>query len=91
MEEGDTKEVLSSPKHPYTKALLSTFPSAETSGKLLTSIEGALPDLTKTHTGCIYYERCKYKAAKCPERQPDLYKTDSGQVACYRWEVEHGE
>ena len=79
LEEGDTK------------ALLSTFPSVETSGKLLTSIEGALPDLTKTHTGCIYYERCKYKTAKCLERQPELYKTDSGQVACYRWEAEHGE
>ena len=91
LEEGDTKDVLTSPKHPYTEALLSAFPTAETSGKLLGSIEGALPELTKPHTGCIFYERCKYKTAKCQERQPDLYKTDSGQAACYRWEAEHGE
>lgn len=91
LEEGDTKEVLCSPKHPYTEALLSTFPSTETSDKFLKSIEGTLPDLTQDHPCCIYYDRCKYRNSKCSEKQPELYSVGSGHAACYRWETGHGE
>lgn len=86
LEEGEVKEVLLSPKHPYTEALLSTFPSDGTGGKEIKSIEGRLPDLTKENEGCIFYERCKYRFSKCCKSQPKLHRVGLVRVACHRWE-----
>jgi oligopeptide/dipeptide ABC transporter ATP-binding protein len=53
---GTTEEVLGSPRHPYTKALLSVVPEmAELEPIVLT---GEIPDPTRIPAGCRFHPRC---------------------------------
>jgi len=70
MESGYVKDVLKNPKHPYTRGLLSSFPSLKGEKSKLTSIGGYLPDLSKIHEGCIFAPRCQYATEKCLHVKP---------------------
>jgi peptide/nickel transport system ATP-binding protein len=56
VEIGPTEEVLTSPVHPYTKALLSVVP--ETKGMQQQILTGEPPDPTKIPSGCRFHARC---------------------------------
>ena len=56
IEEGPTEELLTAPKHPYTRALLSVVPEAvEMEQQILT---GEAPDPTRIPPGCRFHPRC---------------------------------
>jgi peptide/nickel transport system ATP-binding protein len=56
VEEGPTEEILSTPKHPYTRALLSVVPEiARMDQQILT---GEAPDPTRVPSGCRFHPRC---------------------------------
>ncbi len=56
VEEGPTEELLTSPKHPYTQALLSVVPELqEMEQQILT---GEAPDPTRIPSGCRFHPRC---------------------------------
>ncbi len=61
MEKGTTDEIFAPPYHPYTEALLSAVPIADTSVKkrkvLLT---GELPSPANPPSGCVFCTRCPY-------------------------------
>ena len=57
VEQGTTEEVLSSPKHPYTQALLSVVPEIEHREPIVLS--GEPPDPTKIPNGCRFNPRCQ--------------------------------
>ncbi len=56
VEVGTTEEVLRSPKHPYTRALLSVVP--EVNHLEPTVLRGEAPDPTKIPKGCRFHPRC---------------------------------
>lgn len=56
VEEGPTEQVLTSPQHPYTQALLSVVP--ETKGLEQVILTGEPPDPTRIPTGCRFHPRC---------------------------------
>lgn len=68
IEEGPTKIILQTPHHPYTRALLRSYPHMNTSKDLqsinLTS-EGCL-------SGCSYYPRCTQTLEICKTTSPPL-------------------
>lgn len=78
MEIGYVKDVLKNPKHPYTKGLLSSFPSLKGEKSKLEAINGFLPDLSKTYDGCIFAPRCQYAMDKCFKTKPKKLVTDEG-------------
>ncbi|HYO39240.1 MAG TPA: ABC transporter ATP-binding protein [Nocardioidaceae bacterium] len=53
---GTTEEVLESPQHPYTRALLSVVPGAERLTPLV--LHGEVPDPTRIPSGCRFHPRC---------------------------------
>jgi peptide/nickel transport system ATP-binding protein len=56
VEIGTTEQVLASPKHPYTRALLSVVPEI---GELVPVVlRGETPDPTRIPTGCRFHPRC---------------------------------
>jgi peptide/nickel transport system ATP-binding protein len=56
VEEGPTEEILSEPRHPYTRALLSVVPEiAQMKQQILT---GEAPDPTRIPAGCRFHPRC---------------------------------
>jgi oligopeptide/dipeptide ABC transporter ATP-binding protein len=85
MEEADTTMLFTSPKHPYTEALLKAVPSvAET--RTLEVIPGNIPNLIEVPSGCVFHPRCKYAKDICMKEIPSLEKADEGHyVACHRW------
>jgi len=56
VEYGTTEEVLTAPKHPYTKALLSVVPEIEHLEPVV--LTGEIPDPTRIPAGCRFHPRC---------------------------------
>jgi len=56
VEEGPAEELLSHPRHPYTRALLSVVPEAEEMEQQI--LEGEAPDPTRIPPGCRFHPRC---------------------------------
>jgi peptide/nickel transport system ATP-binding protein len=53
---GTTEEVLESPRHPYTQALLSVVPEIEELTPVV--LRGEVPDPTRIPAGCRFHPRC---------------------------------
>jgi peptide/nickel transport system ATP-binding protein len=73
VEVGPTVEVISNPKHPYTKALLAAIPSPGTAPVRLRG-EPASP--LAVPTGCSFHPRCPERTDRCATEEPTLYTID---------------
>ncbi len=72
VEYGKVGEVLSSPKHPYTEALLSAVPQVDADKKrMIIQLEGDLPSPINPPVGCHFHPRCPKVMPVCRERYPD--------------------
>ncbi|MEU3044701.1 ABC transporter ATP-binding protein [Streptomyces diastaticus] len=65
VETGDVERVLTAPRHPYTRALLSVLPESETEPVVLT---GEPPDPSRVPGGCRFHARCPVLASGEAER-----------------------
>ncbi len=71
VEIADTHELFSTPKHPYTKALLNSVLHVDTSNKSKVElIKGELPSNENLPKGCNFATRCPYATQKCFEEKP---------------------
>ena len=76
-----------SPLHPYTDALISSFPSIKGERRHLKSIAGNPPDLINPPSGCNFNPRCAYAQDICRSEEPALDQIDDNHfVACHFWE-----
>jgi len=85
VEIGTTSELLASPKHPYTKGLLGSFPTIHGPKTRLEGIPGNPLNLLEVPQGCYFQDRCNQKTEKCLRRQPDLVpltEESTRKVAC---------
>ena len=62
------EELFSSPRHPYTLALLKAVPRLGDSGANIEPISGSPPDLAQLPPGCSFYERCPFHQERCLRR-----------------------
>jgi len=89
VEVGPTTQVINSPSHPYTKALLSAIPEPDpevTRSKQrieLRSLE--IPSLLRLPSGCAFHPRCPvWEEGLCDTQRPPLKELPGGQlVACH--------
>lgn len=67
MECGMTREVMHTPRHPYTRGLLTAVPTLAHAGERqpLTSIPGQSPNLAELPAGCPFQPRCQFVRAEC--------------------------
>ena len=71
VETGTCRQVMKTPMHPYTKALLAAKPTADQiKGEKLVCIEGMPPSLLNPPKGCAFADRCSYCTEKCRNEQP---------------------
>jgi peptide/nickel transport system ATP-binding protein len=89
VERGGVEEVLSSPKHPYTRALLSAVPVMEAATKReVIRLQGELPSPVSPPAGCHFHPRCPEAFAPCREAYPDTARfTASHTAACHLYAV----
>jgi peptide/nickel transport system ATP-binding protein len=83
VEQGTTDQIFSPPYHPYTEALLSAIPIADTSViKKHIVLEGDIPSAMNPPSGCPFQTRCRYKSLVpdnlCETRVPPLKDLGDG-------------
>ena len=86
VEFGTTEEIFSPPYHPYTEALLSAVPIADTSIKKKRIIlKGELPSPSAPPPGCPFQTRCPRKiGAICEQEAPPIREISSQHnIACH--------
>jgi peptide/nickel transport system ATP-binding protein len=86
VEQGTTDEVFSPPYHPYTEALLSAVPIADTSiEKKRIILEGNLPSVMDPPKGCPFNTRCQSKLGDlCETEEPPQIEDRPGHfIACH--------
>ena len=72
VELGETEDVFTHPRHPYTQALLSAIPVPDpvverTRQRII--LKGDLPSPSEKHPGCRFASRCPVKLRLTPEQQ----------------------
>ncbi len=79
------EELYKNPRHPYTRALMSSIPSIGTGKKKMHKIlSGEIPSPINPPSGCAFHPRCSYKIKECSEIVPKLTSvTDTHQKACF--------
>ena len=71
LEEGNTGEIFSNPKHEYTKNLLASIPNRANRGKELAVIPGRIPSLEEGRPqGCPFHPRCLKAGPLCRSEFP---------------------
>lgn len=89
VEQGTTDQIFSPPYHPYTEALLSAIPIADTSVvKKHIVLEGDIPSAMNPPPGCPFQTRCNYKSLVpgklCETQVPPVRNLGGGhQVKCH--------
>jgi peptide/nickel transport system ATP-binding protein len=100
VEIGPAGQVLSDPRHPYTRALLDAVPRVDpaAAGRARTLLPGEVPDATAVPGGCRFHPRCPQAFAPCGEGCPEPRLQPAGEagadpavsVACHLWPGESG-
>jgi peptide/nickel transport system ATP-binding protein len=85
-EKAPADEIVSNPRHPYTRLLVSSLPEVgmRYAEKKLAGIPGRPPSLLEPPTGCRFRDRCPLATARCAQEPPWVEENGRG-VAC--WEA----
>jgi oligopeptide/dipeptide ABC transporter ATP-binding protein len=88
VEQGRAEDVFESPRHPYTRALVSAVPrvGSERGGRIV--LEGDVPSPSAPPPGCRFHTRCPFATDACrqtdPVLEPDRDADDPRRIACIR-------
>jgi peptide/nickel transport system ATP-binding protein len=84
VERGTAEEVLRSPRHPYTRALLSAVPRMDGAGRERIRLEGDLPSPVNPPQGCHFAPRCSHATERCRAAYPPVASCSAThQVHCF--------
>lgn len=85
VEIGRTEEIFKNPKHPYTKALLSSVPELNPQDeKERIHLQGELPSPENLPTGCKFHTRCPYVREICKTSTPQIKEfSDTHNCKCF--------
>ncbi|HZW54825.1 MAG TPA: ABC transporter ATP-binding protein [Nitrososphaerales archaeon] len=82
VESNTVHEIVNSPLHPYTKALLSSVPTLKK--EKISSIPGSAANIASPPSGCRFHPRCPYAFELCRTARPSTFsRGKEGTVACY--------
>ena len=87
VETGPASIVLSAPRHPYTRALLSAVPVPDPTRRAgEPAIGGDVPSPLAPPAGCHFHTRCPHADERCRTESPPLEAVGDGTaLACWHW------
>jgi peptide/nickel transport system ATP-binding protein/oligopeptide transport system ATP-binding protein len=78
--------LFASPRHPYTRALLSAIPVPKARAKRERMIlQGDMPSALHPPSGCRFRTRCPFAIERCRSERPPLIDEAGHATACHRW------
>ena len=84
VEHTSRERLFKTPRHPYTRALLSATPVANpTAKKERIVLTGELPSPIDPPTGCSFNPRCSLAFDRCKAERPVLLESSTAKVACH--------
>jgi len=85
IEQGQARQIIEQPAHPYTQALLSAAPSlAQARPRLRIRLAGDPPNPAHLPTGCRFHPRCRLAHEACQHTEPALTRQADGRLlACH--------
>ncbi len=87
VEYGTVDEVMNSPRHPYTQALLSAAPSLDAAGREVIRLSGDQASPIHPPSGCVFHPRCPQADKQCSQTVPQQqWLSDTHSVRCLRIE-----
>jgi peptide/nickel transport system ATP-binding protein len=84
VEIGRREDVFRRPRHPYTKALLSSVLQLDDRAGVPATLEGEIPSPMNPPAGCRFHTRCPRSRPICRETSPELDTFEIGhRAACF--------
>ncbi|MEL6760136.1 MAG: ABC transporter ATP-binding protein [Myxococcota bacterium] len=83
MENGPVADVLSSPLHPYSRALLASNPAQAVPGEALPVLPDPLVDAAELDSGCRFRSRCPRSSEQCKEIPPQVENGPQHRSWCF--------
>ncbi len=85
VEQGEVRDVIRNPAHPYTKGLIAALPQLDDLDQPLTPIPGDIPSPLERPPGCVFNTRCPSNlGAVCSSEIPNFLDVSEGhQAACH--------
>ena len=83
MEEQSAQSLFTTPRHPYTEALIASMPERSDGRSRLATIPGMVPGLYDRPSGCLFAPRCSYVQESCRAQRPSLGTLGQGDVRCH--------
>ena len=87
VEQGSVRQVLETPRHPYTRALIASAPSRNQRGRPLAQIDGMAPSPLAAPSGCRFRDRCPRASGVCAS-PPPLEAQDGHGWRCFHPHLE---
>jgi peptide/nickel transport system ATP-binding protein len=75
-------DIVTGPRHPYTRALIASLPSLE-SRRMPAGIPGLAPLLRDLPGGCSFHPRCPQAMDRCRTEKPMVREIEGAEVACH--------
>jgi len=87
VEQAPASEIYTSPRHPYTQALISAIPVPDPEHKRARIVlQGEVPSPITPPSGCRFHTRCAYASELCKTTVPAWEMVGPGhEVACHHW------
>ena len=87
VETGSVQEILDTPRHPYTQALLSAAPviNQQQTGikqKSVIKLEGDIPSPSNPPSGCFFHPRCPKAEEQCRQHYPEAKSITATHIVC---------
>ena len=89
-EQGNTMQIFSDSRHPYTQGLLASLPVRSKRGTRLHSIPGTVPNPAYKPEGCPFHPRCQFAIETCRTRFPQMCDYGDGHLSRCPVLFEHG-
>jgi peptide/nickel transport system ATP-binding protein len=85
VEQGLARQILSAPRHPYTRGLVASTPD-HLRPRVLEAMPGIAVGVGDRPAGCAFAPRCGQRTGRCETELPELAEISDGHlVRCFEW------
>jgi len=81
VEQGDSDTILTRPDHPYTQALIASFPDISDGKDRIKTIPDPKATIRNSQAACRFYPGCESRLQRCFEEKPKLREVEEGHLS----------